>query len=255
MDPSLFDLNAEIEGAHWWFAGRRSIMRAVLEHGLPPGATTIVDIGCGTGGNVASLSDRWVSVGIDPSAEAIAHARRRFPDTEFLHGTAPGDLGDWAQRADAFLLMDVLEHVSDDKALLASLVEPLRPGSRILITVPADQRLWSDHDVSHGHFRRYDAASLRAAWSGLPVTELLLSHFNSRLYPVVRLVRALRRRRGHQAADEGSDLSMPMAPTNAVLRRIFSGESRRITRALAGNASAGYRRGVSLLALLRCEAA
>ena len=249
MDPALFDLNAEIEQSHWWFSARRQITGALLERVMPDSGM-VIDIGCGTGANIASLVDRHECVGIDPSEVAVEHARQRFPEVTFLHGVALEGLGDHVDRADAFLLMDVLEHVEDDRGLLTEVVESLRPGGHILITVPADMRLWSEHDVSHGHYRRYDPEMLRAVWDGLPLTELLVSPFNSRLYPIVRMLRALSKRRGHAGGEEGSDLSMPIRPANAVLRRIFRGESRRLVRAL-DRGTPGYRRGVSLIAVLR----
>ncbi len=252
MDPALFDLNAEIEQSHWWFSARRDIMRAVLGRVMSPDAGLVVDIGCGTGANIAALTDRFECAGIDPSEVAIDHARRRFPDVQFLHGIAPAGLGDLANRADAILLMDVLEHVEDDRGLLTELVDTLRPGGHIFITVPADMRLWTEHDVSHGHHRRYDAELLRSVWDGLPVTERLVSHYNSRLYPIVRAVRAVSKRRGHAGGEEGSDLSMPIRPANYVLRRIFLGERRRILGAIDASGR-GYRRGVSLIAVLRRE--
>ena len=225
-------------------------MRSVLIQAIPLESKVVVDVGCGTGANIASLADQYECVGIDPSEVAVEHARRRFPDVTFLHGLGLEGLGDLAARTDAFLLMDVLEHVEDDRKLLTEVVDSLRPGGHILITVPANMRLWSEHDVSHGHYRRYDPEMLRAVWEDLPVTELLVSHFNSRLYPIVRMLRVLSKRRGHAGGEEGSDLSMPLRPANAVLRRLFRGESRRLVRAL-DRGTPGYRRGVSLVAVLR----
>ena len=79
----------------------------------------------------------------------------------FICGTAP-DLGEAAGRADAVLLMDVLEHVPDDAAVLGSIVDALRPGCHVLITVPADMKLWSSHDVSlaaRGESRSYEGST------------------------------------------------------------------------------------------------
>ena len=57
---------------------------------------------------------------------------------------------------DLLLLMDVLEHVDDDRSFLGTLVEEnLQPGARVLISVPAWQQLFSEHDVALKHFRRY----------------------------------------------------------------------------------------------------
>jgi len=254
MDPALFDLNARIEQDQWWFAGRRRIMQELLGEVVPPGQDALViDVGCGTGANLASLHPAYRTVGIDPTPAAVERARERFPDVEFVCGMAPDDLGDAMGEADAVLVMDVLEHVEDDRGLLASLVEPLSVGAHVLITVPADIRLWSEHDVSHGHYRRYDVAGLRSVWGDLPVTEVMLSPFNARLYPVARVVRWVSRRRGKPAGESGSDLSLPPRPANAVLRAVFGGEASQLVRVLERRGRP-YRRGVSLVSVLRREA-
>ncbi len=254
MHSEQFQLHAEIEQRHWWFVGRRRILRRLIAEVLPPSPqTVIVNVGCGTGGNVASLADGYRCVGIDTSAEAIALARERFPRVEFIAGAAPKDLGELAAQAGLFLLADVLEHVADDYAMFSELLAAARPGSCFLVTVPADERLWSEHDESFGHYRRYDCKRLAGLWAGLPVTTLLLSHFNSRLLPIVRLVRAWNRRRGQSAGRAGTDFWLPSRPVNAMLTAAFAGEGARLIAALRKQKPA-YRAGASLLALLRREA-
>ena len=164
----------------------------------------------------------------------------------------PGDLGELAGQARLFLLTDVLEHVADDYAMLSELLAAASPGCYFLLTVPADESLWSEHDESFGHYRRYDRARLEGVWAGLPVTTLLVSYFNSRLLPVVRLVRAWNRRRGQAAGRAGTDFWLPSPPVNRLLTATFAGEATRLVAALHGQ-KRGYRAGASLVALLRRE--
>jgi SAM-dependent methyltransferase len=220
---------------------------------LPPSPeTVVVDVGCGTGGNIAALADRYRCVGIDASAEAIELARRRFSQVEFIAGHAPDDLGDLAGQARLFLLTDVLEHVGDDYAMFSELLAASSPGCYFLLTVPANERLWSEHDESFGHYRRYDPSRLEGVWAGLPVRTLLVSHFNSRLLPIVRLVRAWNRRRGQAAGRAGTDFWLPGRLANGLLTAAFAGEAGRLVAALRGQAH-GYRDGASLMAVLRRE--
>lgn len=255
MQSAQFQLHAQIEDRHWWFLGRRRIVRQLLGEVLPPDpATLIVDVGCGTGANIGALADAYRCVGIDTSAEAIDLARQRFPGVDFRCGFAPADLGELAGRTKAFLLMDVLEHVPDDFALLSELLASAAPGTYFLVTVPADVRLWSEHDQSFGHYRRYDRQRFESVWQGLPVSTLLVSHFNARLYPLVRMVRAANRRRGHSGGLAGTDFKIPLEPVNSALAGIFAGETRTLLGKLRGEEPIGYRAGVSLVALLRREA-
>ena len=251
MNLELFDLHDGVEQSHWWFVSRREIVSALLRELLPaPPPPLVVDVGCGTGATIAGLSEWCRGVGIDTSERAITLAQNRYPGARFLHGFAPADLGEIAGEADAFLIMDVLEHVEDDRGLLRGVVEAARPGAYVIATVPADMTLWSDHDVNFGHYRRYSAAGLRSIWAGLPVEPMLVSHFNSRLYPAIRVARALGRHLRIQWGHEKTDLGTPPSLLNRALHRIFTGERGRLERVLAGKADP-YTRGVSLIAVLR----
>jgi len=255
MQADQFQLNSAIEHVHWWFVARRRILRELIAQVLPPSPQTmIVDVGCGTGGNVASLSEDYTCVGIDPSPEAVELASRRFPGVRFLRGHAPDDLGDVVSRANLFLLTDVLEHTPDDFALLSRLLSVASPGAWFLLTVPADSSLWSTHDESHGHYRRYDRERFEQLWQGLPVTVPMVSHFNSRLYPLVKWMRKIHRVRGKACGEAGTDIKMPSRWVNRLLTRSFVGESRVLGDLLQGKRRRGFRRGVSLIGLLRREA-
>jgi len=255
MQSAQFQAQFRHEPTHWWFVARRKIITALISQVLPPGRSSwIVDVGCGTGGNIGSLSARYACTGIDQSAEAIQLARTRFPDVRFLCGDALAAMEHLAPRTSLVLLTDVLEHVADDRAMLGGLVRAALPGTYFLVTVPADRSLWSPHDQSHGHWRRYDLPGLERVWEGLPVKTLLLSHFNARLYPVVKLARMLSRWRGKTAGEAGTDLKMPGALVNRILERVFQGESKVLIDLLQGKRRAGYGHGVSLIALLRREA-
>lgn len=259
METELFRLHAQIEERHWWFVGRRRIVRSLVERLAPRSGSLVVDVGCGTGANIAALADRYRCVGSDTSAEGIALARQRFPGVAFLRGFAPDALGATAREAEVVLLMDVIEHVADDFQLVSSLLAPMKPGAHLLVTVPAHESLWSQHDVSFGHYRRYDAPRLTAVWDGLAVTARLVSYYNARLYPLVRAVRTVSRLRGHSAGSHGTDFSLPPSPVNRALTELFAGESSRLQRAIDGartpdgRSLAGYRTGVSLVAVLRRE--
>jgi SAM-dependent methyltransferase len=254
MQSAQFQLHADIEERHWWFVGRRRIMREVVQRLVPAGdGKTVVDVGCGTGANIASLADDYRTVGIDTSAEAIDHARRRFPKVKFICGLAPDDLNGIAGQACLYCLMDVLEHVPDDFLLLSRLLAASTPGCQFLITVPADQRLWSQHDESFGHYRRYDLKRLVRVWEGLPVTTRMASYFNSRLYPAVRAIRTLNRWRGRASGPAGTDLALPAGAINRALSGLFAGESKVLLDLLGSRRSAGYRAGVSLMAVIRRE--
>jgi SAM-dependent methyltransferase len=255
MQTEQFQLHADIEGRHWWFVARRRILRDIVSLVCPPTAgrnSTVVDIGCGTGANLAALADEYRCVGVDVSAEAIQLAKKRFPGVQFIPGQAKGDVRRALAHANVVLLTDVLEHVENDRDMLVSIVADCAPGAHFVITVPADMRLWSPHDEAFGHFRRYDIQNFSMLWRDLPLRKRLVTYFNSRLYPLVRTVRAVTQWRGHAAGKANTDFRLPAKPTNAALTRIFAGERHRLLNSIDGQGKI-YRRGVSLLAVLERE--
>jgi trans-aconitate methyltransferase len=251
MQTPQFELHADIEERHWWFVARRQILSSVIHAVLPASRdTTIVDVGCGTGANLAYLADEYQCVGIDASSHAVRLARRRFPQIRFIHGQAPRDLGAVMDRARLVLVTDVLEHVADDFRMLSELLAAAAPGTWFLLTVPADISLWSQHDQSFGHYRRYDRSRFEQIWQGLPVKARFVSHYNARLYPIVKMVRFWNRLRGQALGLAGTDFQIPAGPVNRLLTRAFAGEARRLVKLAQGRQVGPYQRGVSLMALL-----
>jgi SAM-dependent methyltransferase len=256
VQEDQFELHCDIEERHWWFVARRQILHSLVRELVPSqrrrqGQATIIDVGCGTGANVASLAAEYHCVGIDTSAEAIRLAARRFGNVDFRAGFAPDDLGDCMLEAELIMLNDVLEHVADDFHLLSRILAATRPGTHVLITVPANLALWSPHDESFGHYRRYDIQRFRRLWADLPVETMLCSYFNARLYPVVRMIRAWNRLRGRTDGMAGTDFKMPGRLANRILTRVFAGERTRLRRLLMGKGQRGYATGVSLIAVVR----
>ena len=79
----------------------------------------------------------------------------------------------------------------------------------------------------------------------------LVSYFNSRMYPLVKVARTINRRLGRTSGDAGTDLRIPHARVNRFLERVFAGEADVLAGVLRGVRPAGYRFGVSLVAMLR----
>jgi len=91
MQSQQFQVHATLEDQHWWFVARREIILRVVKLlcSAKPGAT-IVDVGCGTGANIAALAQQnYRCFGIDTSEEAISIAQKRFPNVTFTLGDAP----------------------------------------------------------------------------------------------------------------------------------------------------------------------
>ncbi len=252
MDLAQFQVHADLERSHWWFLGRRHLVKALLNRLVPAGqGRPIVDVGCGTGGVTDFFSKDYACTGIDPTEEGISFAKQRFPHARFIRGNAPEDVQTELAAADAVLLLEVLEHVEQDRAFVQSLLAAMKPGAVFVTMAPADKSLWSPHDAGFGHYRRYDDAGFRALWAGAPVEELLVSPCNSHLYLLAKLVRFLARKKGSAWGPGDTDLAQPIAPVNALLAAIFRAEAGPLLRAMDTRSAPPFRKGVSLIAVLR----
>ena len=218
MDRSIYDAMAAHDSTHWWYVARREVLRDLIARRIaPPTGARILEIGCGTGHNLAMLADFGQVEGheLDVAARGVATAR---------FGPVVGDarlpeLTGVPERAyDLVALLDVLEHVADDVASLASIARRLKPGGRILVTVPQYQWLWSGHDVANHHHRRYSKTALRRVIAAAGLHCDLLTSFNSLLFSLA----AADRWRARMTKREGSDDTPPPAPVNALFRHIFA---------------------------------
>ncbi|MGC8603951.1 MAG: class I SAM-dependent methyltransferase [Desulfomonilaceae bacterium] len=252
MTPEQFQLHAKIEDSHWWFVGRRHIVEKIINASVPDKKQKIlVDLGCGTGGNIGIFQDKFDCIGLDISEHAIEFARKRFPNITFISGGAEGTIYPIIEKADMVLLLDVLEHIENDSLFLKNLVTHMPSGSHLLVTAPANMSLWSPHDESHGHFRRYTRRQLQGVFAELPVSVRLLSYYNSFLYPVVKGIRVFTKFRGKTWGEACTDLSMPARPINFLLTELFASESRLLLRLMDRPHQTSLPFGVSVITLLR----
>jgi SAM-dependent methyltransferase len=224
---------------HWWYRGRRRVLRAAIERlPLPPGAR-LLDAGCGSGRMLVELARYGEVTGVDVSWEAVAAARARGHDVV----RAPVEAMPFPDGAfDVVTCLDVIEHTADDLATLAELRRVTRPGGLLIATVPAYQALWSWHDEVNRHFRRYDRAELRALARAAGWELVTDTHFNTVLLGPAAAVRLAQRRRH---AHPRSDLALTPPRLNRVLELPLRLESRLV------GFGARLPAGLSLLAVLR----
>lgn len=118
---------------------------------------TILDVGCGSGANMAALAEsgRYALSGMDVSAEALALARRHLPTARFhLLDVASEVLN---ERFDLVISIQVIEHVADDVAALRHMAEM----ARRLVFVSTMQGRMRRSEIGIGHLRNYSPAELR----------------------------------------------------------------------------------------------
>jgi len=240
MERAVFDRMAELDQDHWWFLARRRILKRLIDRVVrPPNKAKILEVGCGTGHNLAMLKG-FGSVDaseLDRCARAVAN--KRLPGK--VRNAKLPDLSMFKRNGyDLIALLDVLEHVPNDLASLRAIHMRLKPGGALLLTVPANPWMWSAHDAAHHHFRRYTKKQLEELFLRSCLEVQLLSYFNTLLLPLVAAARVV----GKVTRKESADDKLPSAPVNAVLDSVFGLEA-----GLIGRVPMPF--GVSLVAVVR----
>jgi len=231
------------EDRHWWYSGRRRVLRRVITSLNLPVDTRILDAGCGSGRNMVELAQLGSVTGVELSPVSVEAARQRNVGEVLMGSVTEMPFAD--DSFDLAVCLDVIEHLPDDRLALRELRRVIAPGGSLVVTVPAYQWLWSNHDVINQHFRRYNRTTLLRATADAGWTCQRSSYFNSLLLPLAAALRLLERAR-QQAPESSPDLWVPPAPANWLLQQPLNLEA-----AVIGRSGQGLPAGLSLLAILR----
>ena len=220
MERVVYQQMAELDDRHWWYRARRKIIAdLILREAHLPKDARILEIGCGTGHNLAMLSGFGHVEGLELDEEARAISEKRL-GRKVMSSPLPELSGVADRHYDLIGAFDVIEHIDDDAAALASIGTKLKPGARFIMTVPAHQWMWSAHDVVNHHKRRYSKRGLKALIEGSPLKLEKIGYFNSLLFPLAVAERAASKLRGKESAD----VNLPPAPLNRALEKVFAAE-------------------------------
>jgi ubiquinone/menaquinone biosynthesis C-methylase UbiE len=148
------------EATHFWFTARSRLIAWAIGKYFPRCAS-LLDLGCGSGGVLASVRPGFPHVRMeagDALVETLAVAKRRLPDVSFVQmdiGRLPYD-GEF----DVACAFDVIEHLDDDEHALREMHRACSVGGGIIVTVPQHAFLWSAVDEYSRHRRRYARSGL-----------------------------------------------------------------------------------------------
>jgi SAM-dependent methyltransferase len=185
------DSYRDLYNHHWWWRARERVVLDLLEARKPPGGwAKILDVGCGDGLLFDQLLQFGEVEGVEVSPTLV---RDDGPHRSRIH------IGDFNQSLglerdlSLILMLDVLEHLPDPVAALAYALELLAPDGRVLVTVPAFNRLWTNHDIINLHHTRYTKTSFRtlAGQAGLHIE--IERYFFHWLFPVKLVAGAMER--------------------------------------------------------------
>lgn len=227
MNPAEYDNLEATERDHWYYVGKREVVRRWLERSIRLGPQqTLLDCGAGTGFFAQELAGTCRVLVLDDHEESLRRLRLRFSDEQVLKVSAAG-IPLPAASVDALTALDVLEHIEHDDAAARDMARVVRPGGVAVVTVPAGMALWSDWDVGLHHYRRYNRKQLRALFPETAWEIVYVNYTNVLVYPVVWLARKWRTLRP-AAPTSGSNGAraedrIPPRWLNTFMRKIFVG--------------------------------
>lgn len=188
MEKSYYKDYFVLEKQHWVFRVRRRIFRYFIEKHTRLGAR-IFDFGCGSGCLVGELQKRGYDAhGLDFEKKAVDYGI----DSGVKNLTVgSGDKIDYPDVSfDLVTSLDVLEHLEDERPVVAELARVLKPGGKMIITTSAYQWLWSVHDEISHHFRRYTVRSLSNIFEDFSELKMVRkTYYNTLLFPAIAAVR------------------------------------------------------------------
>jgi SAM-dependent methyltransferase len=226
MEREVYEAMAEHDERHWWYRARRQVVAELIRRkvALPKDARGL-EIGCGTGHNLAMLGGFALmdALEVDPVARELAERRLGH---KVLAAPLPALEGVPDRTYDMVAALDVIEHVLDDKSALDGIARVLKPDGKLIMTVPAHRWMWSAHDVVNHHQRRYSKRDFKRLVDNSPLELESIGYLNSLLFPLAMAQRLASKVTGK----EDANLAPPAKPINQALERVFALERRVIGR-------------------------
>jgi SAM-dependent methyltransferase len=210
MDAGYAARYADLHARHWWWRSREEYVIRQVRKLAGGRRLRILDIGCGDGLAWNALAPFGDVEGIEPDAGLL---RSDSPHRDRIE-ISPFPGRPRTQRYDLLLMLDVLEHIEDDKAALAAAWDLLLPGGHLVLTVPALMLLWSEFDVLNRHHRRYRPGPLAELLRGAGF-EVLVDRYYFFWSALPLLGRKLLFRA--KDADDSKFINVPPAPVNRLL--------------------------------------
>lgn len=218
MDENAYVDLHQLEREHWWYRGTRSVYCTLLRRYAPHARGPVLDLGCGSGGNLELLSNWGPVTGLDPWRPALklcAGAAARL-----VQGQAEA-LPFCNAAFGLVAMLGVLEHVAGDVCMLREARRVCRPSGILLLLTSAFNFLWSAHDVANRHVRRYTAGELREKATRVGLQVRYLGYVNVALFPAIACIR-LAQRLVTGAGEPRIDMWPQPEPLNTMLARLLA---------------------------------
>ncbi|MEP6925276.1 MAG: class I SAM-dependent methyltransferase [Pyrinomonadaceae bacterium] len=223
MQQHTYAIMNRVEDSHWWYVGRRLILESFLRQIVQSPKSKvqspkILDVGCGTGGNLEMLAKFGAATGVDVSDDALEFCRTKGLT---VHKGLAESLPFETASFDVVTALDVVEHLDDDVAGLKEMHRVLKKDGRSLIFVPAFMFLWGVQDDVSNHRIRYTKKQIveRLEKSGFEIERA--TYANITFFAPILAGRTLMKLTGIKPESENN---VNISALNGVLGKFFGAE-------------------------------
>lgn len=227
METALYKIIYENEEKHWWYQGRRTLLKHLMQKIVFSETNSklrnILDIGCGGGYTLHLLSQFGKIYGIDVESEAVLNCQKR--GFENITSVKAADSVPFKSESfDVITCLDVLEHIPNDEKYLEEIYRLLKMGGHAILFVPAFPILWSQLDINGHHYRRYTKKELIKKIKKINFEILRISYFNTFLFPPIFAIRLFQKTVIGKKIEWGSSPVVRSQWANQMLSSIFKME-------------------------------
>lgn len=173
---------------YWWFKGKRDLLNRLLNDiKLNKNRSKILDVGCGVGEDLNVINKYGDVYAIEYSKDAIKLVNRKLVKGLFCNDAAKLCFKD--KTFDCVIVLDVLEHLDNDKDAYREALRVLKRNSYLIISVPAMKFLFGPHDRRLKHRRRYSRKMLKDLINDSNLKIIKFTYWNSFLFLPIALIR------------------------------------------------------------------
>lgn len=182
---------SDVEQAQWRPTPKFILRQACIEHATEAWAPgRFVEAGAGTGTLTRTFLDRGFSgICYDITPETREILRQNLADRGDVVEVVDDADGIAVESFDYLFAFEVLEHIDEDLTALSEWTAWLRPGGRLLVSVPAHQRKYGSDDAAVGHVRRYERRALESLLAAAGYTDIDVLNYGFPLGNATRLTR------------------------------------------------------------------
>ena len=197
MDKQYFTEYYNQEREHWWFRARLEILDAIIGKSCrafssPVGREPIIlNAGIATGATSVMLEKHGSVTSLEYDSDCCEFVRDKLGISVVNASLTELPFAD--NFFDLICAFDVIEHIEDHELALQEIFRCLKPQGKVILTVPAFQFLWSEHDVINHHFRRYRLNEFVTLQQRAGFNMEYQTYFNGLLFAPIAAARLLTR--------------------------------------------------------------